>query len=53
MIAELVFQVGKWTFVNFHYPNHEDSRGEENLLSLLKILGKSLREEPNSPEDLR
>ncbi|HUA00332.1 MAG TPA: hypothetical protein VMB02_08380 [Candidatus Aquilonibacter sp.] len=46
VVAELVFQVGAWTFVNFHYPNHADAPSDENLLSLLKQFRKSLRQEP-------
>lgn len=45
VIAELVFQTGEWTFVNFHYPNRADSVENGNLLSMLKRIRKSLREE--------
>jgi len=45
VIAELVFQTGEWTFVNFHYPNRADSAENENLLSMLKRIRKSLGEE--------
>jgi hypothetical protein len=45
VVAELVFETGEWTFVNFHYPNRADSAENENLLSLLKRIRKSLREE--------
>jgi hypothetical protein len=45
VIAELVFQAGAWTFVNFHYPNRTDSAENENLLSMLKRIRKSLQEE--------
>jgi hypothetical protein len=48
VIAELVFQTGEWTFVNFHYPNRADSAGNENLLSLLKRIRKSLGKENHS-----
>jgi hypothetical protein len=48
VIAELVFQTGEWTFVNFHYPNRADSAGNENLLSMLKRIRKSLGKENHS-----
>jgi hypothetical protein len=48
VIAELVFQTGEWTFVNFHYPNRADSSGNENILSMLKRIRKSLGEENHS-----
>ena len=49
VIAELVFQTGEWTFVNFHYPNRADSPENENLLSMLKRIRKSLGKE-NHPQ---
>ncbi len=45
VVAELVFQTGEWTFVNFHYPNRADSAENENLVSMLKRIRKALREE--------
>jgi hypothetical protein len=45
VVTELVFQTGEWTFVNFHYPNRADSAENENLLSMLTRIRKSLREE--------
>jgi hypothetical protein len=45
VIAEVVFQTGEWTFVNFHYPNRAGATGNENLLSMLKRIRKSLRDE--------
>jgi hypothetical protein len=39
--AELVFQIGRWTFVNFHYPDRAATAASENLLSLLKEIRKS------------
>ena len=48
VIAELVFQIGEWTFVNFHYPNRADTPENENLLSMLKRIRKSLRKENHS-----
>jgi hypothetical protein len=48
VIAELVFQVGRWTFVNCHYPNRSDSPASENLLSLLKSTRRSLGEKQHA-----
>jgi hypothetical protein len=45
VIAEVVFETGQWMFVNFHYPNRWDSPASENLLTMLKGIRKSLREE--------
>jgi hypothetical protein len=45
VVAELLFQTGEWTFVNFHYPNRADSAENENLLGMLKRIRKSLRKE--------
>ena len=41
VVAELVFQIGRWTFVNFHYPNRAATPANENLLSLLTEIRKS------------
>ena len=41
VVAELAFQIGRWTFVNFHYPNRAETPANENLLSLLKEIRKS------------
>ena len=41
VVAELVFQIGRWTFVNFHYPSRAATPAGENLLSLLKEIRKS------------
>ena len=41
VVAELVFQIGRWTFVNFHYPSRAATPANENLLSLLKEIRKS------------
>lgn len=41
VVAELVFQIGRWTFVNFHYPGRVATPASENLLSLLKEIRKS------------
>jgi hypothetical protein len=41
VVAELVFQIGRWTFVNFHYPNRAAGAASENLLGLLKEIRKS------------
>jgi hypothetical protein len=41
VVAELVFQIGRWTFVNFHYPDHPASSGGENLLNVLKGIRKA------------
>lgn len=45
VIAEVDSQNGEWTFVNFHYPNRADSAENENLLSMLTRILKSLLEE--------
>ena len=42
IMPELIFQQGRWLFVNFHY--HFDS-GDDNLLNILKKLRKD-RQEP-------
>jgi hypothetical protein len=41
VVAELVFEIGRWTFVNFHYPNHAATPARENLVSVLKEIRKS------------
>ncbi len=41
VVAELMFEIGRWTFVNFHYPDRAGSSGNENLLSVLKGIRKS------------
>lgn len=41
VVAELVFQIGRWTFVNFHYPDRSGLPGSENLLNVLKGIRKS------------
>jgi hypothetical protein len=41
VVAELVYQIGGWTFVNFHYPNHAGTPAKENLLSVLKEIRRS------------
>lgn len=46
VIAEVVFQAGEWTFVNFHYPNRTGEN--ENLLSMLKRIRKSLGDETHA-----
>lgn len=48
VVAELVFQIGRWTFVNFHYPNRADSPTRENLLSVLKEIRKSHPVKPHA-----
>ena len=48
VVPELVFQVGKWTFVNFHYPNRTHPSSDENLLNMLKKLRKSIRQSSHS-----
>lgn len=35
VVAELVFEKGRWMFVNFHYPDSTDPRNE-SLLSMLR-----------------
>lgn len=35
VVAEMVFENGRWLFVNFHYPN-STSPNNENLLSILR-----------------
>lgn len=40
VVAELEFQIGRWTFVNFHYPNRADIPAKENLRSVLKEIRK-------------
>jgi hypothetical protein len=37
VVAELVFENGRWLFLNFHYPNCKDTKNC-NLLSILKQL---------------
>jgi hypothetical protein len=49
VIAEVDSQNGEWTFVNFHYPNRADSAGNEDLLSMLRQIRKSLGKE-NHPQ---
>jgi hypothetical protein len=44
VVPELVFQSGRWTFVNFHYPGNLVSSGNENLLSVLRRLRRSIYE---------
>jgi hypothetical protein len=44
VVAELVFQSGQWVFVNFHYPGNLASSGNENLLSVLRRLRRSIYE---------
>jgi hypothetical protein len=39
VIAELVLKDERWLFMNFHYPNSEDS-GSKDLLSMLAFLQK-------------
>ena len=41
VVAELVFQIGRWTFVNFHYPDRDSSAAKENLLGVLKEIRKA------------
>jgi hypothetical protein len=41
VVAELVFQIGRWTFVNFHYPKQAAGSASENLLSILREIRKS------------
>jgi hypothetical protein len=41
VVAELVFQIGRWTFVDFHYPNGATTPAKEDLLGLLKEIRKS------------
>jgi len=41
VVAELAFQIGRWTFVNFHYPGRAAYPAGENLLSVLKEIRKS------------
>jgi hypothetical protein len=48
VVPELVFQVGRWIFVNFHYPNRTTPRSDENLLSMLKRIRKSIPREPRT-----
>ena len=56
VVPELVFQVRRWTFVNFHYPNRTHPSSDENLLSMLKRIRKSIGKAPPTqpsakPED--
>jgi hypothetical protein len=58
VVPELVFQTGRWTFVNFHYPNRSDSPENENLLSILKAIQRTLKQKrtratDQQPEGLR
>ena len=41
VVAELAFEIGRWTFVNFHYPSRAARPASENLLSVLKEIRKS------------
>ncbi len=41
VVAELAFEIGRWTFVNFHYPDRSVSSGNENLLGVLRRIRKS------------
>jgi hypothetical protein len=48
VVPELVFQVRRWTFVNFHYPNRTHPSADENLVTMLKKIRKSIRQSPHS-----
>jgi hypothetical protein len=48
VVAELVFQIGRWTFVNFHYPNRDKSPATENLRSVLNGIRKSHPVKPHA-----
>lgn len=52
VVPELVFEVGRWTFVNFHYPNRTVPRSDENLLSMLKRIRKALPGNTRAPSPL-
>ena len=43
VVAEVVFQSGRWIFVNFHYPGYPASSGQENLLSVLRRIHRSMQ----------
>ncbi|HKV04479.1 MAG TPA: hypothetical protein VJO53_05145 [Candidatus Acidoferrales bacterium] len=53
VVAELVFQTGRWIFVNFHYPGYLESSGNENLLSVLRRLRRSIYEPDSPPKGAR
>lgn len=48
VVPELVFQVRQWIFVNFHYPNRTHPSSDENLLSMLKKIRKSIGKAPST-----
>jgi hypothetical protein len=50
VVAELVFQSGRWIFVNFHYPGYPVSSGQENLLSVLRRIHRSMQPQYSLPE---
>ena len=50
VVAELVFQSGRWIFVNFHYPGYPVSSGQENLLSILRRIHRSMQPQYSRPE---
>jgi hypothetical protein len=50
VVAELIFQSGRWIFVNFHYPGHPVSSGNENLLSVLRRIRRSMQPQYSRPE---
>jgi hypothetical protein len=49
VVAELVFQSGRWIFVNFHYPGNVVSSGNENMLSVLRRLRESIHGQDPQP----
>jgi hypothetical protein len=53
IVTELVFQTGRWIFVNFHYPGYPVSSGNENLLSILRRLRRSIRGQDPQPRGAR
>jgi hypothetical protein len=52
VVAELIFQSGRWTFVNFHYPGYPVSSGNENLLSVLRRIQRSIQPQDSRPEGI-
>jgi hypothetical protein len=49
VVAELVFQSGRWIFVNFHYPGNVVSSGNENMVSVLRRLRESIHGQDPQP----
>ena len=48
VVPELAYEVRRWLFVNFHYPNRTHPSSDENLLSMLKKFRKTIRQAPQS-----